>query len=109
MSNLNNLPPFFVGQKVVCVKANADSLGNNLVRDNTYTVQGVHKCECGWKVSVGGITDNRIIRCPCGCPDPDTNVWWFSNRFAPLDQTSFPAMTFKEIQKVEVKEPLVMN
>lgn len=47
-----NLPPFYVGQKVVALKS-ATVLGASVVKGNTYTVAVIMQCSCGkWMACV---------------------------------------------------------
>lgn len=102
----NNLPPFYVGQKVVAVEPHeCFKIGD------TFTVTGIYrqKCKCGgWVVSVGiahisdrrSCLDCRTFNMPLLSPE-----WTFkASRFAPIE-SQFQSISFKEV--VEIESPLI--
>jgi hypothetical protein len=105
MANLNSISPFYVGQKVVCIKG-----VDELKEGREYIVKKVFRASCCsvWIVDVG-----ISIPFPRLC----ANCWqWTSpyegyrySRFAPLQQTNFPLMSFSKIVEKEKTEILVNN
>lgn len=53
MSSELNLPPFYVGQKVVALVTKTIE-GVTLLKGSIHTVKGLMQCKCGsWKVDIG--------------------------------------------------------
>ena len=110
----SKLAPFYVGQKVVCVKTLIASV---LVKGNNYTVTGVFKksCGCGYQITVGILSPSdksRGTRC-CNCNkvnEDKTFEWPFNSAcFAPIEKQNLPLITLtqiqtKELEKEQVKE-----
>ncbi len=97
---LNNLPPFYVGQKVV-------SLVNGikfpeLKKGNTYTVLSIHKFSCGCHgINVGiKITHGSLfIKC-CGESTiiPHNGIKYHrSEIFTPLQHAKFPLLKLTRV------------
>lgn len=100
----NNLPPFYVGQKVVLL---VDSI--NVKKGDVFTVLRCFKHCCVWLVDVGllspvyanlGCTKcEAVLRLEKGkplCPE--------SCCFAPIE-SQFQSISFKEV--VEIESPLI--
>lgn len=70
MNNELNLPPFYVGQKVVALRSVKTEL-NGIVKGTVYTVKELTQCTCGeWKVDVG-LMVSKTGRCLCAtCDSP---------------------------------------
>lgn len=94
-----NFAPFYVGQKVVAVDAMPTSRIKN---GKCYTISTCHYSPSGnpiangksfWYVGVVGLDNN----------------WMRPEIFAPLEQSAFPLMTFKEIIKAEEVDVLTNN
>jgi hypothetical protein len=92
MENLNNLAPFFVGQKVVAV----DAMPNSTIKNGqTYTITHCYYAPSGnpiakggwfWYVGVVG-NDNKSLR---------------PTIFAPLQEQKFPLIKLKKIIEKEL-------
>lgn len=104
-----NLPPFYVGQKVVSLKS-----GKALKKDEVVIVSALFKCECGeWHVQWGcphGFESNILYDCEC-----DRNItymvpymahWGRNARFfAPLQEQTYPLISLTKV--VEENRELV--
>jgi hypothetical protein len=95
----NELPPFYVGQEVVCVSGHFDERAN-LIEGNTYTIKAIRKC-CNWLIDVGiRHEDVAYVRCKCGNTIHAPNWFLYASRFAPKDQ--FKAITFTKVMETEL-------
>lgn len=114
-----NLPPFYIGQKVVCVE---QSTNGTLCLNKIYTVTGTTThCHCGVVVNVNNIGERgsmlkkieagQLVTCPtCRVTYTSNGLQYFlSSRFAPIQRQKFPLMTFSEIKQTEKKEILINN
>ena len=107
MENLNNLPPFYVGQKVV---ANCNHI-SGIVKDKIYTVLGVYKSHCGYAINVGiqinlNVYNNTNSICTCGAvfkkPIESYGIHEVSTtRFSPLQDQVFPSLTMSKVLEKE--------
>lgn len=100
MENLN-LPPFYIGQKVVYIT------GLNLPKNSTWTVIEIEKGECchrnGWRVNIGKYYEPKFInrQCPvCKAIYKKTDdVRWFNaTAFAPIEERF---ISFAEVIAIE--------
>jgi hypothetical protein len=105
MENLNNLPPFFVGQKVVYIT------GNHMPKDSIHTVLGCKQYPCGhWTVKIN--TSSGInyyakgLTCIClkSRIDIDDGIeyYWAAASFRPLQEQKFPLIKLKKIIEKEL-------
>ena len=110
MENLNNLPPFYVGQKIVYIT------GHNMPKDSIHIVKGIKISCCeGYAVNVGiktkryfehknnGITHIRCSKCKRISEIDDFFNWILASSFRPLQESPFPSLTMKEVVKEESK------
>lgn len=114
MKNLN-LPPFYVGQKVVYVT------GTNMPKDSIHTVTGIKQNSCGcWSIAINGEpfgknnAYNMLYCLKCGTrnlPLCGNNLLrgWYAANFRPLQQQNFPLITLSKIREKEKEEYLVAN
>ncbi len=100
MENLNNLPPFFKGQKVVCIKSHSQGIFR---KGQTFTVTSVEFVCCAWVVRVG--IKNVAPFCQCNCLklypsglDSDFEP----SCFAPLQEQKFPLIKLSKIIEKEL-------
>lgn len=100
---MSNLPPFYVGQKVVCINKNPLYLKYN----ETYVVKEIKQFPCGcWAIDVG-VSRNNSYATYCYKHDSailDRDCWYTVDEFAPIEQT-FQSISFKEVIKIE--SPLI--
>lgn len=92
-----NLPPFYVGQKVICV----NSIGTyGLTKNKIYTVHDIFNCVCGIKtVDLGFKTAHAGSRCS-NCRKANTGVFTYRlDRFRPLQEQKFRAVTFEKVME----------
>lgn len=110
VEKINNLHPFYVGQKVVCID---DTFPNNghynapLVKGKEYVVNGLFKGCCYWYVDVGlhsVATHALCSSCNNLFLKPATNSWLRHNRFAPIVE-NFQSITLEKV--LEEQTPLV--
>ena len=111
MKPLDNLPPFYVGQKVVAIQNHVSGV---FKKGDEFKVTGCLIGCCGhWIVTVGILDDDygHMVKCEnCKKIQPATKEWEFlSTRFAPIQQQSYPLMTFSKIKEVEKTEILIPN
>lgn len=114
MENKLNLPPFYIGQRVVYIT------GKNMPKDSVHTVSAINQAWCGcWEIAINGESlkikksNKPMIRC-VGCEKRRVSEGfvydnWLASSFRPLQQTSFPLMTFSKIVEKEKEEVLINN
>ena len=101
----NNLPPFYVGQKVVALRTSPVVNGAQIIKGNTYTVKDIFFCKCGdWIVVVKEVKMD--------CPKPWTmcckenyhssNVAGPSYVFAPIEE-NFQPITLEKVLEQETQ------
>lgn len=108
-----NLPPFTIGQAVVCVD---DSETWGIKKGDKYTVTGfVNNCRCGLTICVNNIPNISQSGNPIKqgqlvhCPTCNTTIYasalksYLPRRFAPLQEQKFKAVTFEKLcEEVEL-------
>jgi hypothetical protein len=112
MENLNNLPPFYVGQKVVYIT------GISMPKNSVHVVSDVYKKGCGCCI-IGINGDKIIFRKPktgliecssCRKGYKSDKIFdskgWNSGSFRPLQQQNFPLMKLSEIKIKELEHSL---
>lgn len=115
----NNILPFYVGQKVVCVEQ--DTSGS-LIIGKTYTVTLIeNQCCCGYLIGVDSHRDETAGRIPIkkgesircgGCLKIVVSsgfATYLRNRFRPLKEIKVPLLTFEKIKEEEKEEILILN
>lgn len=107
----HNLPPFYIGQKVVALK----NMRQGIKKGDVFPVKNIAKwpCNCtSWVIDIGYFDDCE--KCCCDCrtsivkPIPGALII-SANNFAPLQQQKFPLMTFKQVVKKEKEHVLIDN
>lgn len=113
MSKLN-LPPFYVGQKVVYIT------GYNMPKNSIHTVLDVWQSNCGcWFIDVaaspvrGQFKNNKFVSCAeCGeffeIRKPERQGV-SAKSFRAIEEAKPPLMTFTQIKEVEKEEILILN
>lgn len=104
------LPPFYIGQTVICLKT---VIKKSIIKDITYKVDGIQKCPHGtYYISCGVKHNLKKVNSFCTCCNSKMNdygyYWEFTKNFSPLQESTFPSLTFKEVIKKE-KELISMN
>lgn len=98
-----NLPPFYAGQKVVCVDATIEHVGAiyespNPIKDKIYTIDELEFENGIWWVTIKELD----------CLDH-----FESTGFAPIQEQPMPLLTFKKIKEKELQKPepqhLILN
>ncbi len=109
--NKLNLPPFYIGQKVIYIT------GNNMPKDSIHTIINIIKMHCGCFCIDIGKQCNVLTKTYCinhaskiGPFLPSSKIQWFnSNSFRPFQQQSFPLIKLSKIQELEKEEILIEN
>lgn len=113
--NKLNLPPFYVGQKVVYIT------GINMPKNSIHTISEIVKKPCGCCIGIrinnepfiptsGFFSNIRCVNCGNIYPRAlDTGELWNPESFRPLQQQKFPLMTFSKIVEKEKEEILINN
>lgn len=109
---LNNLPPFYVGQKVVYIT------GKNMLKDSIHTVSEIEKSRCGcyfiWignEVKIKGKPFDYYSCVECGKISLGSFIHsngWSSKSFRPLQESVFPSLTMSRVIEKE-RELVSMN
>lgn len=106
--NLKNLPPFYVGQKVVAIENQSQGAFKS---GDEFVVKSITRPMCGcvnhWIVDVGVKSWCNLIRMTSCCSKtlqmPDSTWFFNANRFAPLQQQKYPLIKLtKVIEKGKV-------
>lgn len=108
-SNLNNLPPFYIGETVEYIT------GKNMPKGTHVIVTGIKREGCGcWTISFkdnpffdDGL-GNELVKCAC-CKKKFRNsnelCGWFSTSFSPIKKQSFPLISLSKV--IEKEKQLV--
>lgn len=110
MENLN-LPPFYVGQKVVYIT------GISMPKNSTHFVSKIVQVECGcWHMAINGLPFNKLpkghtltcLECKKGFPQTEENSFygWDPNSFRPIQEQKYPLI---KLTKVIEKEKQLMS
>lgn len=105
---MTNLPPFYIGQKVTCIKGNKPQKKINIV---TYIEQW--PCGC-WLMEIDNTTPeytNQFGKCPhCKKHIPNTRMLygWHCGSFRAIEEKP-QYMTFEKIHELEKEEVLINN
>lgn len=104
-----NLPPFYVGQPIVCINPSAI-----LIKGHKYFCKDIKLGCCGWEVYVGLSESNElqsnciwIDHCKrCGKVERtfDSRRFHFADRFAPI-QENFQSISLEKV--LEKETPLI--
>lgn len=96
----NNLPPFYVGQRIVALKTSLKKDGLQIIKGNHYTVYDVYKCS-GCKNWIVELVELRLpplhnfnIKC-CVKSDNLTHAGGNAKNFAPI-QENFQSITYQK-------------
>lgn len=103
MNPLENLPPFYIGQKVVYIT------GINMPKDSIHTVRDIVQSECGcWSIKVDAVNEiiqQGLVLCKaCNTILPRTKSKWkgFSaESFRAFEESIFPSLTMKRVVEKE--------
>lgn len=96
---MSNIPPFYVGQKVVCVDGSPE---HGLHKGETYILTDVKMCKCGYcSVSWGSKSGRSKLTCP-GCKNDmssSTLGEWYgkSTRFRPVQEQKFHLISYSKV------------
>lgn len=109
---MKNLPPFYIGQKVVCLKD-----ANTTKKGQIYKVTNNWQCSCGtWYTGVGVLHGKpnaaaTCVKCDCKTPNDSPYYLGLSTRFAPVQEAKPPLikLTLSKIQEVEKEQILIEN
>jgi len=111
--NKLNLPPFYVGQKVVYVE------GKSMPKDSIHTVLDIWQEPCGcWIVDVkSSRLHGKVINaentfclvCQKHFKTINTKSGIYATSFRPIQEAKPPLMTFTQIKETEKEEILTLN
>lgn len=106
-----NLPPFYVGQKVVANRS-ATSGKTVVKKGDVFSVLQIKHC-CGSKyiVDVGlKLTTEKYCQCAdCSKKRFGDILWCAHFGFSPLQEQPAPLLTFTQIKETEKEEILILN
>lgn len=98
-----NLPPFYVGQKVVALE---DSLDGLFKKGDEFRVTSIKKCTgCNaWEITIGIATGYDFKRCViCNCLEIiKSEAPFLAKRFAPVEM-SFQEISYSKVMEEEKK------
>lgn len=107
-----NLPPFYVGQKVEYIT------GDSMPKGAIVIVTELIKKPCGcYLINFNGVCKNKphqfgLFSCK-SCrkiyEHGGIKHGWHASSFRAIQEQSYPLITFKEIQKTEKEEILILN
>lgn len=107
MNNLSNLPPFYIGQKVVAIKNHSQGV---FKKGDTFTVLGVSKHCCKWCIEIGIQGMGKWECSVCNVEHPHIKEWFMhADMFSPIQEQSYPLMTFSKIVEKEKEQILINN
>jgi hypothetical protein len=106
-----NLPPFYIGQKIVAIRNHKQG---RFKQGEIFTVTGITNCPvCGFiKINIGISNPLKLYNCSeCGSDYMKENnaADFHPISFRPLDEMKAPMLTFKQIKEVEKEEILILN
>lgn len=108
MSQQENIPPFYVGQRVVAVM---NSPRGFFKKGQEFVVQGIHFFKCchqDWVISIGIDGIDRYCACACGTrfvfPGSNVFMWHVTSLFAPIE-SQFQSITLEKV--LETETPLI--
>mgnify|MGYP003490020378 CR=1 FL=1 len=106
-----NLPPFYIGQKVVYVGS-----GRTFPLNSIHTISDLKKDSCGcWSVEVDGKNiefKNEYSRCKaCGKVYTGFYYGYFTSAFRPVQEAKPPLikLTLSKIKETEKEQILIEN
>jgi hypothetical protein len=101
----NNLPPFYVGQRVVALKTSPIVLGVQIKRGDVYTVKEIFFCKCKqWILVVNEVAisyQGQRIMC-CIENVAYSNAGGSAKYFAPILE-NFQSITLEKVLEQETK------
>jgi hypothetical protein len=108
MENLNNLMPFYIGQKIVCIREIVEDWCDEEkeagckgpILDKIYSVRGFSSC--------GGVYLNEIINPEFEYHDSIGEPSFEPKIFRPLQESVFPTLKLTRVIEVE-KELISLN
>lgn len=109
----NNIPPFTIGQKVVCINDVFFSHGIDgeitPKNGNTYTVRGIFNSVRGFSITLVEIKNNERMYRDGLLKIVVTECRFLAHRFRPLQELKAPILTFEKIKEEEKEEILILN
>lgn len=104
----SNLPPFYVGQKVVCIEGYPNP--RFFKKGDQFTILDIIKTPCCnmWIVNIGVSMPYKNTICDCG-QTFKANQMFRASRFAPIEKQNIPLMTFSQIKEKEKEQILIDN
>lgn len=100
-----DIPPFYIGQKVVCINTIFTGRGMKppLIKDKTYIVKSIIKCTCNsYKIDIGFLSGIGSSKCLCGHKTYSEKWHVRADRFKPLQEIKLPLMSYSKILEEEL-------
>jgi len=101
-----DIPPFYVGQKVVAIDSH--SLGY-WKKGDEFTVLSIKRGCCEWEIDIGIRHLLPFTRCGVCLSVFPSDFMYRCSRFRPLQEATMPLMTFSNIKEKEKEEILILN
>lgn len=109
----NNISPFYVGQKVVCVNDAFSSHGKQgesiPKKGSTYTIRDVINESGRSSVTLVEIINDKMMYENYLGQVIFGECRFFADRFKPLQELKAPLLTFEKIREEEKEEVLILN
>lgn len=106
----SKLPPFYIGQKVICVKDGKNGKGIGVTKGEVYQIKNIVACNCQWSVDVGisggSLYGNVCPRCGKAITPPTYSCYASASLFGPIRE-DFQSITLESIMQVET--PLISS
>ena len=106
MENLNNLPPFYAGQKVVYIT------GKHMPKNSIHTIKSCFRSECGcWGVLINKeeyhIINTGSFSCTvCGNDFSKLSNGWKAESFRPAQEQIMKLVSYSKVLK---EQPISVN
>lgn len=99
-----NLPPFYVGQRVVAINDGNDKITTVVHKGQEFVILDIYQCSaCNkWKVDIGHLTHSSCTSCKCGKIKHGNIKWAAAEIFAPIQET-FQSITLEKVLETETR------
>ena len=101
-----NLPPFYIGQRVVALRNASNQIGVSIKKGQIYVVKDCIQCACGnWDIDLGlPYIGTRFSTCrQCTNILPITRAWVNAKILAPITD-NFQSITLEKVLETETAE-----
>lgn len=101
-----NIPPFYIGQRVVALKTKTWKLFTYFSKDQQFIVLGIRQSPCCkiWEINIGLVLPygHTETICKCGFVETAAHIWCDVKYFAPIAE-NFQAISYEKIMEEESK------